>query len=847
MKKCLFILAAVVLFSVPSFGHACAVGSSHNITCTQITDLSGGLCANTLSAFITPTNVGDVLVAWTDNDSTTTSLSNFHDQINGAWTRAMPTKGWDTNASPTNFDNVWIVTTTTTSALNISVSCPNSFEVRIAEFHSSVGTVAVDCVSGWTAYDAPAGSMTTTCNPAHSNDFGLTFIDWGSVNPTPTAPWTLMFADTEGVMAGQALNAAAALTGTWTGNNTDHYVTSTMALSDGGAATRYVAQSAGSFVGGSICNGKTAISAATFNATSNSAGDVDAFCGTITTALTPQTGGSTGFPVTLLFDTGANASMSPGMSTAVIELGSTSNWIIDGGTGQPCGWNTATNLSEGSCNGIVRNMLYGSSNGVCPGGTCTTQYSSTGNSLIHGTGSNVEIRNLEIGPCYVHTPAGAGATDTSGGCGTITDESGSNWTIHDNKIHDGAWSINIQFNNGNPSNITINNNELYFNSHHVAVDGGAHTLNNFNFFGNLCRDNYPWDTTGDAWHANCVHFFGTGGGTVSNAAMYNNIQSGNTGADITGMFFNEANVGTYTNFAIFNNLQISTTSPDLGGSNHFWGPGSCNSGCFIYNNTSSRQTITGGNFDIGFTGTMIATGKNNIIQGASTSVAVADTPVTLTFDHNAYGPSTSCWSWFVSHSITFSCTFATWKSFIGSDANSIFNNSTSYVTSAGNFKPQAGSPLIGAGVNVCVDNPSFCTSYPAIKSDLAGVIRPPSAAWDIGAYQGTSGVATAPTFTTPASCPYSGIPTTVVINDPNAGTHVTCVTRNGATPATSGDGIHCSVGIPYLGPFTETNTQTIQAISGTSIAPDSSVASCGFTITSITRASGVGLSGVTLH
>lgn len=785
MKKCLFILAAVILFSVPSFGHACAVGSSHNITCTQITDLSGGLCANTLSAFITPTNVGDVLVAWTDNDSTTTSLSNFHDQINGAWTRAMPTKGWDTNASPTNFDNVWVVTTTTTSALNISVSCPNSFEVRIAEFHSSVGTVAVDCVSGWTAYDAPAGSMTTTCNPAHSNDFGLTFIDWGSVNPTPTAPWTLMFADTEGVMAGQALNAAAALTGTWTGNNTDHYVTSTMALSDGGAATRYVAQSAGSFVGGSICNGKTAISAATFNATSNSAGDVDAFCGTITTALTPQTGGSTGFPVTLLFDTGANASMSPGMSTAVIELGSTSNWIIDGGAGQPCGWNTATNASEGTCNGIVRNMLYGSSNGVCPGGTCTTQYSSTGNSLIHGTGSNVEIRNLEIGPCYVHTNTGAGLSDTSGGCGTITDESGSNWNIHDNKIHDGAWSINIQFNNGNLSNITVANNEMYFNSHHFAIDGGNHTLNGVTISGNYAHDMYVWDTTGDAWHANFVHFFtAAGSGTVTNATINNNIVGGNTGSDVTAQMVFVEQFTSFDHFAMFNNLSIPTTSPDGGASNHFWGPSQCDNSCFIYSNTSARQTTTGGNLDLGFSGTMSATIKGNVFQNASTNTAVA-VATSLIFDYNAYGPSTSCFDW----KGTFTCTFATWKTLASgtggaanNDSHSIFNNATPYVTSATNYKPANGSALIGAGVNICVDNPSFCTTYPAIKNDLAGVARPISAAWDIGAYQG-SGVGTY-TITISAITGNGTVTSSDAVINCTTGTTGTCTNTNSSGTVT---------------------------------------------------------------
>lgn len=460
-------------------------------------------------------------------------------------------------------------------------------------------------------------------------------------------------------------------------------------------------------------------------------------CGTVTTELTFQGSGSSGHTLIVIFETGASIQISPGMdNNGIINFGANSFILLDGGTGQPCGWNTATNLSEGSCNGKVENMLYGSSDGACPGGTCTTQYSVSSNALIKGSGNFVEIRNLDVGPAYVHTSTSTGMADGSGGTGCVN-VLGSNWNIHDNKFHDGAWCINIEWpGSGTMSNITVANNEMYQNSHMLAVDGGAGTLDTFVLSGNYAHDwcvntTNCWDTTGDSWHANFVHFFGTGGGTVSNAAMYNNILSGNTGADITGMIFSEANTGTYTNFAIFNNLHIASTSPDLGASNHFWGPGECNSGCFVYNNTTARQTTTGGNLDLGFSGTMAATIKNNIIQNASTNVATPNIILALTFDYNAYGPSTSCWDW----KGTFTCNFATWKSLSGGDSHSLFNNSTPYVTSGGSYKPTAGSPLIGAGVNVCVDNPSFCTAYPAIKSDLAGVVRPVSAAWDIGAYQ----------------------------------------------------------------------------------------------------------------
>jgi len=77
--------------------------------------------------------------------------------------------------------------------------------------------------------------------------------------------------------------------------------------------TRYVAQSAGTFNGGTACNGQTTISAATFNSTKNSPGDVDYVCGTITgsaggAVLTVVGSGSSGNPITLIFDTGASLS-----------------------------------------------------------------------------------------------------------------------------------------------------------------------------------------------------------------------------------------------------------------------------------------------------------------------------------------------------------------------------------------------------------------------------------------------------------------------------------------------------------------------------------------------------------
>src|ERR1700685_4271578 len=82
------------------------------------------------------------------------------------------------------------------------------------------------------------------------------------------------------------------------------------------ATTRYVAQTAGTFSGGTACNGQTAITPATWNSTSESPGDLTWICGTITcsapgaTAFTFSWSGSSGNPITLKFDSGGNLTCS---------------------------------------------------------------------------------------------------------------------------------------------------------------------------------------------------------------------------------------------------------------------------------------------------------------------------------------------------------------------------------------------------------------------------------------------------------------------------------------------------------------------------------------------------------
>ena len=70
-----------------------------------------------------------------------------------------------------------------------------------------------------------------------------------------------------------------------------------LAASPLSASTIYVAQSAGTFSGGTACNGQTAESVSTFNGAGTAAGNTVYLCGVITSQITVVLTGSSGSPI----------------------------------------------------------------------------------------------------------------------------------------------------------------------------------------------------------------------------------------------------------------------------------------------------------------------------------------------------------------------------------------------------------------------------------------------------------------------------------------------------------------------------------------------------------------------
>ena len=112
---------------------------------------------------------------------------------------------------------------------------------------------------------------------------------------------------------------------------------------------------------------------------------------------------------------------------------------------------------------------------------------------------------------------------------------------------------------------------------------------------------------------------------------------------------------------------------------------------------------------------------------------------TGTINSNYYGischyvgqPYNNCFA----YNGTFQGTFDKWKSATGWDANSINNNTSAAFNSNGS--PQSGAPVIGAGANLtnlATGNLATLASDTTLGGTRAAVARPPTGAWDIGAF-----------------------------------------------------------------------------------------------------------------
>jgi hypothetical protein len=479
------------------------------------------------------------------------------------------------------------------------------------------------------------------------------------------------------------------------------------------ATTRYIAQNAGTFSGGSACNGQAAITPATWNSVSEAPGDISYICGTITasagaTILTVSWSGSSGNPIQLIWDTGA-------VLTAPY-------WNTGGGIN--------INANYVTLNGGTNGLMTATANGD----NFSNQQQSTG---IAVSGSNVEIKNLTGTNLYQRN-----ASNGSGGNNTfwIFFNPGSDHIKVDGCNLSNARSlVFVQYTT--VTDAQIFNNTLDYSSWMVIIgaDNNGSTASGVLVYGNTLGPHFDiWLDTAQTMHADGIYLFASLSGASITGQVYNNYITGdmcsNTSVNCTAYIYLGGTNNTYVYNNVIVHLNTSGNGPEGEITVRGLSPGPAPSNNYILNNTLTSATgsvaIKNGGGSVG-TGLVI---ENNVIAnqyyglefGPSSLSSLSKSNYNdyynntyIAVDNADSGPANNF------------TTLANWQS-QGFDANGTGGNpllSVSYVL-------QSGSSAMGVGTNLT------SLGITALDSDKSGAPRPASGAWDAGAYQLSGGVNT---------------------------------------------------------------------------------------------------------
>jgi hypothetical protein len=456
-------------------------------------------------------------------------------------------------------------------------------------------------------------------------------------------------------------------------------------------------------------------------------------CGVITVganteALVFQQSGTSGNPITLYFESGAaiKAPTFPPQGSGGAVDASNNSWIVINGNGG----------SGGATQGVIEATATGDSRAACPGGSCT--YSGDSNGIEADSSNNLTVEGLAIIDMYVTAPG----VPSGGGGSCIWDHGqATNWTITNNLMHDVSWCINLQFDSGTSSGITISNNQIYNIDHGIAI-GGPHagnTLSNVNVSGNSIHDYSNWDTPGDVWHHDGIHIWGyndDGSDTITGVNIYNNKFGGCIGQNVTAHVFIETNGGNTHNVSIYNNTLIDTCN------------GADNDGLLtasdpaytVYNNTFIG---TAGDTCVGLSGSANSIFVNNVVSGCGILQYITSGGgfASGSLHNNIYANCTSSNCFAFPGGYTTS--LAAWQSYTKQDASPSAYVASANLSPAG--VPQSGSPVIGVGANLTSLSIGSLLNgiIGTLDTDIVGNPRPATGPWTAGAYS-TSGTGPQP-------------------------------------------------------------------------------------------------------
>lgn len=478
----------------------------------------------------------------------------------------------------------------------------------------------------------------------------------------------------------------------------------------------YIAESAGSPETGNSCaqaHGQSWYnSAANWSASTGkiNGGDTVHLCGTIVTQLSAQASGTMGNIITIVWETGAKLYKPTG---TLMSIFGKSYFLINCASQDNAfqTWDNGT-LASGYSNQAATSQLK-----------------------ADGGAHDFEVKNCDFDGAYVHTTR----TDHNAGADSTyaikADGSGSNVLIHNNTFNNCTYCVYVLSQANGALGLRIYHNT--FTNYNQGIRGlgsiGASSAGDVEIYNNDFGGTSVWDTdllcgmSGACYHHNAIHVYGPDGWTVHDVKIYNNYVHGDWGDAATSMLlYGECapiNKDACTNFTLFDNVVISGGTTVI--SNFLAGGGG--PGWAWYNNTFIGNVTN----DICY-----ATRRadqifiNNVAVNCTTFVqgAAANTFLASSLAHNAYGNQIAGSSPMFQYGGVNKTTFALWQSATSQDA-------TPYSQQVADLDLDAlGQPTSGSTEIIAQGQNLTSLGITALNSDINGVARSASAAWDIGAY-----------------------------------------------------------------------------------------------------------------
>jgi hypothetical protein len=487
----------------------------------------------------------------------------------------------------------------------------------------------------------------------------------------------------------------------------------------------YIAQTATGGSTGADCG--DALPYTYFNASSNwpspiGPGTTVHICGTITAPagangfLTFQGSGANGNPITLKFENGA-------VLTAPY-------W---GANGAVYATNQNYLLVDGGANGVIQ---------ATANGTSLANQQSNSSGVVFYAVNHSEIKNLAISNMYLHVSGDENGDDTAG----ISITQGSFLTVDNNTIHDSRYGVFESFPGGTTTtNYTVYGNTIYNIDHGMtAWDGNTGAiLNGLVIHDNTIHDFANWDEPGDGFHHDGIHISTAHAGSqINGPLLYNNYLYGDPGAHTNTFIYIAGNTEaanlSITGMYLFNNVLVDTSATNGVANGYICDLGQNN---FDFNNTIvGFQKSNSGGIPLQVGDGAAGGGDfiyNNILSTGANGLYFHETGVPSAIDYNDYFNVVGA------ARCDDGCNGETLPSFIACTTSALGcpavhdKNST---TANPSLNPGSNPPYqlmssSSAAWQKGMNLSAYCATVPAACFDKAGVPRPATGPWDIGAFQ----------------------------------------------------------------------------------------------------------------